>query len=197
MTGDEGAPRFVLASASPRRFDLLRQIGYEPDLVEPADPDETPRASETPRQLAARLARAKAGAVAARHAGAVVLGADTVVACGRRVLPKAADEAAARRCLELLSGRRHTVFGGLCVIDRAGRAHERLVSTAVRFKRLEARDIDAYLAGGEWRDKAGAYAIQGRAAAFVPWINGSYSNVVGLALHEAAALLAAAGVKPK
>ena len=127
----------------------------------------------------------------------MVLGADTVVARGRRVLPKAADEAAARRCLELLSGRRHAVFGGICVIDRAGRAHQRLVKTAVRFKRLDSRDIDDYLAGGEWRGKAGAYAIQGRAAAFVPWIGGSYSNVVGLALHEAATLLAAAGVKPK
>ena len=197
MTEGEGAPRFVLASASPRRLDLLRQIGLEPDLVDPADPNETPRAAELPRQLAARLARDKAEAVAARHAGAVVLGADTVVACGRRVLPKAADEAAARRCLTLLSGRRHTVFGGVCVIDGSGRARERLVSTAVRFKRLDARDIDAYLAGGEWRDKAGAYAIQGRAAAFVPWLNGSYSNVVGLPLHEAAALLAAAGVTPK
>lgn len=197
MTGDEEAPRFVLASASPRRLDLLRRIGYEPDLVDPADPDETPRASEMPRQLAARLAREKAEAVAARHAGAVVLGADTVVACGRRVLPKAADEAAARRCLELLSGRRHAVFGGVCVVDRAGRAHERLVRTAVRFKRLDGRDIDDYLASQEWRGKAGAYAIQGRAAAFVPWIGGSYSNVVGLALHEAATLLAAAGVKPK
>ncbi|MEE8202979.1 MAG: nucleoside triphosphate pyrophosphatase [Alphaproteobacteria bacterium] len=195
MTEGTRAPRFVLASASPRRLDLLRLIGLAPDLVDPADPDEFPLPREMPRALAARLARDKARAVARRHVGAVVLGADTVVACGRRVLPKAVDADAARRCLERLSGRRHTVYGGVCVVDGEGREHRRLVATAVRFKRLDRRDIDGYIASGEWRDKAGAYAIQGRAAALVRWINGSYTNVVGLPLCETAALLAGAGVR--
>ncbi len=187
-------PRFILASASPRRLALLRQIGIEPDLVEPAEVDETPRSGELPRLHAARLAAEKARAAAARHGGAVVLGADTVVACGRRLLPKAADSDAARACLELLSGRSHTVYGGVCIIDAEGRAHDRMVVTKVRFKRLESREIDAYLACDEWRDKAGAYAIQGRAAAFVRSLNGSYSNVVGLALCETAALLGGLGI---
>ncbi len=195
MTAGPGAPRFILASASPRRLELLRQIGLEPDLIDPAEPDETPLPRETPRQLARRLACDKARLVAARHAEAVVLGADTVVACGRRVLPKPQDAAAARRCLEILSGRRHTVSGGVCVVDARGRAHVRLVTTLVRFKRLEAREIEIYLASGEWRDKAGGYAIQGRAAALVRWINGSYGNVVGLPLYETTALLAGAGVR--
>ncbi len=195
MTEGTRAPRFVLASASPRRLDLLRQIGLAPDLVDPADPDEFPLPSETPRALASRLARDKARSVARRHAGAVVLGADTVVACGRRVLPKAVDADAARRCLERLSGRRHTVYGGVCVIDGEGYEHRRLVATAVRFKRLDRCDIDGYIASGEWRDKAGAYAIQGRAAALVRSINGSYTNVVGLPLCETAALLAGVGVR--
>lgn len=194
MTAGPRAPRFVLASASPRRLDLLRQISLEPDLVDPAEIPETPHPRELPRDLAARLAREKAEAVAARHPGAVVLGADTVVACGRRVLPKAEDEAAARRCLEMLSGRRHRVLGGVCVIAPGGAAHQRLVVTTVRFKRLHGDEIDAYLATDDWRGKAGGYAIQGHAAALVPWINGSYSNVVGLPLHETAALLKAVGV---
>ena len=188
-------PRFILASASPRRLALLRQIGIEPDLIEPSDVDEAPRPGELPRLYAARLATEKARNVAARHGDAVVLGADTVVACGRRLLPKTTDREAARACLELLSGRAHTVFGGLCVIDPEGRAHDRLVATKVKFKRLECREIDDYLAGDEWRDKAGAYAIQGRAAAFVRGVNGSYSNVVGLALYEAAGLLANLGIR--
>ena len=197
MTAGPRVPRFVLASASPRRLALLRQIGIAPDLVDPAEPDETPISGETPRMLAARLAAEKARIVAARHPGAVVLGADTVVACGRQVLPKAADAAAARRCLVLLSGRRHTVLTGVCAMAPDGRAHRRLVATAVRFKRLDSRDIDDYLASGEWRGKAGAYAIQGRAAAFARTINGSYSNVVGLPLCETAALLAALGVRAR
>ncbi len=188
-------PRFILASAKPRRLALLRQIGIEPDLIEPSDVDEAPRPGELPRLYAARLAIEKARNVAARHGDAVVLGADTVVACGRRMLPKTTDREAARVCLELLSGRAHTVYGGLCVIDPEGRAHDRLVATKVKFKRLESREIDDYLAGDEWRDKAGAYAIQGRAAAFVRGVNGSYSNVVGLALYEAAGLLASLGIR--
>ena len=196
MPEGQSVPRFVLASASPRRLAILRQIGLEPDRVEPADPDETPRPRETPRQLAARLACDKARAVAARHAGSAVLGADTVVACGRRVLPKAEDAETARRCLELLSGRRHTVYSGVCVIDASGGEYSRLVATRVMFKRIEAREIDDYLASGEWQGKAGGYAIQGRAARLVRWINGSYTGVVGLPAAEAAALLAAAGVRP-
>ena len=188
-------PRFILASASPRRLALLRQIGIEPDLVEPAEVDETPRSGELPRLYAARLAAEKARAAAARHGGAVVLGADTVVACGRRLLPKAADSDAARACLKLLSGRSHTVYGGVCIIDAEGRAHDRMVVTKVKFKRLESREIDDYLVTDEWRDKAGAYAIQGRAAAFVRGVNGSYSNVVGLPLCETAALLGGLGIR--
>ena len=191
-------PRFILASASPRRLALLRQIGIAPDLIAPSDVDETPLPGELPRLYAARLASEKARVAAARHRGdqdTIVLGADTVVACGRRMLPKATAAAAARVCLELLSGRSHTVYGGVCVIDAEGRAHDRLVATKVKFKRLDAREIDDYLAGGEWRDKAGAYAIQGRAAAFVRAINGSYSNVVGLPLCETAALLGGLGIR--
>ncbi len=189
-------PGLVLASASPRRLELLRRIGIEPERIEAATFAEAALPGELPRALAARLAEAKARAVAKGYPGMVVLGADTVVACGRRVLPKPDDEAAARRCLELLSGRRHRVFGGICVIGADGRAHHRLVVTRVRFKRLAAGEIDAYLASGEWRGKAGGYAIQGRAAALIPWIEGSYSNVVGLALCETATLLAARGIRP-
>jgi septum formation protein len=197
MTAGPRAPRFVLASASPRRLDLLRQIGIEPDQIDPAEIAETPHPRELPRNLAARLASEKAGAVAARHPGAVVLGADTVVACGRRVLPKAEDEATARRCLEQLSGRRHQVLGGVCIIGADGAIHQRLVVTTVRFKRLSAAELDAYLAIGDWHGKAGGYAIQGPAAALAPWINGSYSNVVGLPLHETATLLTALGIKAR
>ncbi len=195
MTAGPGAPLLVLASASPRRLELLRQVGLDPDIVDPAECDEAPLPGETPGRLVRRLAGDKARRVAARHGGAVVLGADTVVARGRRLLPKARDADEARNCLELLSGRRHVVAGGVCVVDGRGGARFRLVTTLVRFKRLEAREIEAYLASGEWRGKAGGYAIQGRAAALVAWINGSYSNVVGLPLHETVALLASAGVR--
>ena len=186
----------ILASASPRRLELLRQVGIEPATVAPAAIDEAPRARERPAHYARRMAREKAEAVASDHADAFVLGADTVVALGRRILPKAEDEAAARACLERLSGRRHRVLGGLAVIAPDGRRAERLVATAVTFKRLEAREIAAYLASGEWRGKAGGYAIQGRAAAFIPRINGSYPNVVGLPLTETLALLTGLGYPP-
>ncbi|MCP5367131.1 MAG: septum formation protein Maf [Hyphomicrobiales bacterium] len=186
-------PGLILASASPRRLDLLRQVGIEPVAVVPARVDESPLAGETPLQMARRLAVAKARAVALDNPGAFVLGADTVVACGNRVLPKAEDEATARRFLTLLSGRAHRVLGGFCVIDPAGTARARVVTTAVRFKRLHRGEIDAYLAGGEWRDKAGAYAIQGRAAVFVRHLSGSYSNVVGLPLFEVSAVLTGLG----
>ncbi|MEL0113354.1 MAG: Maf family nucleotide pyrophosphatase, partial [Rickettsiales bacterium] len=154
-------PRLILASASPRRLDLLAQIGVVPDAVEAADIDETPVAGELPRQNAARLARAKAQAIADRNPGALVIGADTVVACGRRILPKAEDEKTALRCLELLSGRRHRVYGGIAVILPDGSVRSRLVKTRVRFKRLTSQETAAYLQSGEWRGKAGGYAIQG------------------------------------
>ncbi len=201
MAADQPAPSrlvpdqrdLVLASASPRRLYLLGTIGIEPDLVEPADVDETPRSRELPAGYARRMARAKADAVAPRHPGAFVLAADTVVAVGRRILPKAEDAATAKACLELLSGRRHRVYGALCVIAPGGRRAERLVLTSVSVKRLHRQEIQAYLRTEEWRGKAGGYAIQGRAAAFIPTINGSYPNVVGLPLAETAALLSGLG----
>lgn len=190
------APRFVLASASPRRLELLRQIGLAPDAVIPADIDETPRKGESPRALARRLAEEKINAASSRPeaAGAVILAADTVVACGRRVLPKAEDEKTARACLARLSGRRHRVLGGVAVRAADGVVRVRVAETAVAFKRLTPAEIDAYIASGEWRGKAGGYAIQGSAAASIHWIQGSYSNVVGLPLFETAAMLRAAGV---
>lgn len=189
-------PRLVLASSSPRRRDLLALIGVVPDAIDPADIDETPRRAELPAPHALRLATEKAAAVAARHPGAVVLAADTVVACGRRILPKTEDEASARHCLDLLSGRRHRVHTGVCVVDAQGRPRSRRVETAVIFKRLSAAEIDAYIASGEWHGKAGGYAIQGLAALFVRKIVGSHPNVVGLPLFEAAGLLRAAGIDP-
>lgn len=183
----------ILASASPRRLDLLRQIDRAPDIVDPSAADESARPNEAPRDLVRRLARAKAEEVAVRHDDAYVLGADTVVACGRRVLPKAENEADARRYLKLLSGRRHRVLGAVAIIAPDGRLGERLVETRVIFKRLETQEIAAYLGSEEWRGKAGGYAIQGRAAAFVRSINGSYSNVVGLPLFETNALLRGLG----
>ena len=179
----------VLASASPRRLDLLAQIGVIPDLVDPAEVDETPLLRELPVPHALRLAEAKARCVAQRHPGVFVLAADTVVACGRRILPKAEDLGQAKACLELLSGRRHRVLGGICLVAPDGRLIKRLVTTTVTFKCLDQAEKDAYLASGEWRGKAGGYAIQGRAAIFVRHLGGSYSNVVGLALHETYGLL--------
>ena len=185
-------PPLVLASASPRRLDLLRQVGREPAEIDPADIDESPLARELPRAYALRMATAKLAAVVPRHRHAVVLAADSVVVCGRRILPKAETVEEARSCLDLLSGRRHRVLGGLAVASPDGRVRSRLVETVVRFKRLEAAEIGAYLESGEWQGKAGGYAIQGRAAAFVAFLSGSYSNVVGLPLFETEQLLKAA-----
>lgn len=185
--------RLVLASASPRRLDLLAQIALSPDSVDPADVDETPFPRELPARHAERLAREKAVAVAPRHPGAFVLGADTVVACGRRILPKALDRETARTGLDLLSGRRHRVHGAIALALPHGRVVARRVETAVMFKRLEASEIEDYLDSGEWQGKAGGYAIQGLAARFVRGIIGSYSNVVGLPLFETVALLAGQG----
>lgn len=185
-------PPLVLASASPRRLDLLRQVGREPAKIDPADIDETPHARELPRAYALRMARAKLDVVAQRHPGAIVLAADSVVVCSRRILPKTEEEAEARQCLIRLSGRRHRVLGGVAVAGPDRRVQTRLVETIVRFKRLEKPEIDAYLASGEWQGKAGGYAIQGRAASFVAFLSGSYSNVVGLPLFETVALLKSA-----
>lgn len=185
----------VLASASPRRLDLLRQIGLEPHAVAAAEVDETPLKDETPRLLALRLAAAKAARVAPQHPDAHVLGSDTVVAVGRRVLPKVEDEADGRACLQLLSGRAHKVLTGVAVVAPDGRRAQRLVETRVHFKRLTAEEIARYLASGEGMGKAGGYAIQGRAGAFVISLQGSYSGVVGLPLYETANLLAGLGYR--
>lgn len=189
----------ILASGSPRRLSLLDQIGIEPDKLLPANVDETPLPKETPRALARRLARTKAE-VARRSAErdpdlqkAYVLAADTVVAVGRRILPKPelTDEAAA--CLRLLSGRAHKVFTSVCLITPKGKVRQKLVETRLRFKRLSREEMETYLASGEWQGKAGGYAIQGRAGAFVTKLVGSYTNVVGLPLHETMDLLMGEG----
>lgn len=191
------APRapLILASASPRRLDLLRQIGLEPDRIEPADLDEAPLAGETPRLLAIRLALGKAAAARRRSPDAYIIAADTVVCVGRRVLPKAETEAEARGCLKLLSGRAHRVLTGVCVAAPDARQAHRLSESRVHFKRLTNAEIDAYLASGEWRGKAGGYAIQGRAGAFVAALQGSYSGVVGLPLYETRCLLDGLGFR--
>jgi septum formation protein len=187
--------RLVLASSSPRRRDLLAQVAITPDAIDPADIDERPLPHELPLRLAERLAAAKTRLVAARHPDAFVLGADTVVACGRRILPKAETVDEARHCLKLLSGRRHRVHGGIALATPQGKLVTRRATTIVAMKQLTARDIDDYLASEEWRGKAGGYAIQGLAARFVRGIVGSYSNVVGLPLFETVALLEGQGFK--
>ncbi len=182
-------PPLVLASASPRRLDLLRQVGLEPTEIDPPDVDETPAPRELPRAYALRMATSKLAVVALRHPGAVVVAADSVVVCSRRILPKAETEAEARACLDRLSGRRHRVLGAVAVGYPDGTVRTRMVETVVRFKRLERAEVDDYLQCGEWRGKAGGYAIQGRAARFVDFLSGSYSNVVGLPLFETVKLL--------
>jgi len=172
-------------------LNLLRQVGIEPAQVDPAELDETPAPAETPRAYALRIALAKLAVVMPRHPGKLVLAADSVVALGRRILPKAESEAEARQCLALLSGRRHRVLGGVAVGTANSRVRTRLVESVVRFKRLEAAEIEGYLDSGEWQGKAGGYGIQGRAAAFVSFLSGSYSNVVGLPLFETVQLLRA------
>jgi len=194
---------FVLASASPRRLDLLAQVGLVPDRVLPAEIDEAPRRAELPAAYAARMAREKCAQVSRQCGAQRVLAADTVVAAGRRILGKPADAAAARRCLNLLSGRRHRVIGAVALaipdpavsgpIAEPARVAVRVVQSTVTFKRLHSGEIDRYVESGEWRDKAGGYAIQGRAAIFVRRLSGSYSNVVGLPLFETWALLEGAG----
>lgn len=183
----------ILASASPRRLALLKQIGVVPDEICPADIDETPFDGETPHCYAVRMAVSKAEKIAALKKGKFVLAADTVVACARRILPKAETREEAAACLDLLSGRRHTVYGGICLIAPDGSKASRLVKTVVTFSRLHSSEKQAYLDGGEWRGKAGGYAVQGQAALFVRRIGGSYSNVVGLGLFETGRLLKGRG----
>jgi septum formation protein len=187
-------PPFILASASPRRLELLARLGLVPDAVDPADIDEGVRKGERPEPHVARLAAEKAAAVAARHPGAVVLAADTLVAAGLRILPKAEDAATAQRCLELLSARRHKVLTALTIVDAQGVARHRLSRSTVRVARLLPADIDGYIASGEWQGKAGGYAIQGRFEAHVLWMEGSFSGIMGLPLAEARAMLLTAGV---
>lgn len=187
--------RLILASASPRRVDLLAQIGLHPDQILPADIDETAKAGELPDVYAKRMAATKAAVIAEQKPGAFILAADTVVACGRRILPKAETEADARLCLERLAGRHHTVYGGICLTGPAGQSWLRLSVSKVRFRRLATDEISAYLAAGDWQGKAGGYAIQGYAAQFIQKIQGSYANIVGLDLYQVAGLLRAAGFR--
>jgi septum formation protein len=196
MTGGAGTTALILASASPRRLDLLRQIGLVPAAVDPAHIDESARPRELPADYAKRIALAKLDEVAKRHGRCkFILAADTVVACGRRILPKTEDAVAARTCLELLSGRRHRVLGGIALQAPDGKRLTRLVSTTVAFKRLSRAEVERYIESGEWHGKAGGYAVQGKAAAFVSFINGSYSNVVGLSLYDVTAMLGGFGVE--
>jgi septum formation protein len=194
-----GRPKLVLASGSPRRLALINQAGIEPDALQPADIDEIPLKGELPRACANRLARSKAEAALSsvrldeELRGAYIIAADTVVAVGRRILPKAEllDEAA--QCLRLLSGRNHRVHTGICLVTPKETFRQRLIETRVRFKRLTNDDIEAYLASGEWRGKAGGYAAQGLAGSFIVKMVGSYSNVVGLPLYETVSLLSGEG----
>ena len=192
--------KLVLASGSPRRIELLQQAGIEPDRLFPADLDETPLRAEHPRSLAKRLSRAKAekaqeGLARDGEADAFILAADTVVAVGRRILPKAELVDEASNCLRLLSGRTHRVYTGVCLFTPSGKLRQRLVETRVRFKRLSREELESYLASGEWRGKAGGYGIQGLAGTFVVKMVGSYTNVVGLPLYETVGLLTADGYK--
>ena len=192
--------KLVLASGSPRRIELLQQAGVEPDRIVATDVDETPLRAEHPRSLAKRLCVAKAEKAQDTlkregETGSFILAADTVVSVGRRILPKAelADEAS--NCLRLLSGRSHRVYTGVCLVTPSGKVRQRLVETRVRFKRLSREELDSYLASGEWRGKAGGYAVQGLAGSFVVKLVGSYTNVVGLPLYETIGLLTADGYK--
>lgn len=189
-----GIPELILASSSPRRVELLSLIGVTPSRIIPADIDETPLKGELPKQLAVRLAKSKAQKIAAENPGAIVLGADTVVACGRSDLGKPENADDARRMLSLLSGRRHKVFGGLCVIDASGKIRTRLCETIVAFRNLSTDDIERYIASNDWQGKAGAYALQGLAATYVRFLSGAaHSNVIGLSIYDTAQMLETAG----
>jgi len=179
----------ILASASPRRLDLLAQINITPSEIIPADINEEPNKTELPRDLAIRLAQEKAQAISATHPNTFILAADTVVACGRRALPKTENEAGAYKCLKLLSGRRHHVYGGICIITDTGKTITRLCDTTVKFKCLSKQEMETYINSNEWHGKAGGYAIQGLAASYISAIQGSYSNVVGLSLYDTMQIL--------
>ena len=186
-------PPLILASASARRLELLARFGVHPDSIVPADIDETPLKDELPKPHALRLAVGKAQAITPGNKGAFILSADTVVGVGRRILPKAEDLATARYCLELLSGRAHRVFTGVCLIAPGGQQIERVVETRLKMKRLSESELNMYLKTGEWDGKAGGYGIQGLAGAFITHINGSYSNVVGLPIFETRNMLVGTG----
>jgi len=185
------ATRLILASASPRRLDLLAQIGVTPDAVVPADLDETPHTGELPRAYAQRIAAEKAVAVAADYAGDLILAADTVVALGRRILPKAEDADTARACMAALAGRRHKVYSAISIITANGRQHTKLVTNTVAMRPMAAPELDAYAKHGDWHGKAGGYAIQGHAARYIRFLSGSFSAVVGLPLFEVSGWLSA------
>ena len=193
MTSMEPESSLVLASASPQRLQLLNQVGIVPTVVNPADTDETPKIKEMPESLAGRLARQKLEAVAYKYPKHWILAADTVVACGRRIMAKPADAREARQNLKTLSGRRHRVISGVCVLGPSGKLNYRCVATSVLFKRLHLDEVEFYITSGEWRNKAGGYGIQGHAARFVRSINGSYSNIVGLPLFETCGMLEGMG----
>ena len=189
-----GQPTLILASASPRRRELIARLGVTPAAVNPVDIDETPRKGELPRVYARRMAAEKAAVIAAQHRDSTVLSGDTVVAAGRRILPKAESEADARMCLDLISGRRHLVLSAVTLMLPGGRALHRLSESIVTFKRLHADEVEAYIAGGEWQGKAGGYAIQGSAEALIRSISGSYSGIMGLPLYETRSMLLSAGL---
>lgn len=186
-------PKLVLASASPARLELLRGIGLEPEIVASADIDETPGKNEIPREYALRIAIEKARKIKEKYPGYFIIAADTIAAAGRRIIGKAADEKGARKILELLSGRRHRVYSGLCIINPEGEKLTRIVQTVVKFKKLDKKELDQYIASKQWQGKSGCYGIQSRAGGFIEWINGSFSNVVGLPLAETKKLLMGAG----
>lgn len=179
----------ILASASPRRKELLAQLDIIPDQIIPADIDETPQKGEKPKELAKRLATQKAEKIAKQHKGAFILAADTVVSCGTKMLEKAADENEAKKFLNILSGRRHKIFSGIALINPEGKITSRVVETTVQFKKLTQKEIDTYVSRGEWKGKAGGYAIQGHASAFIKFIQGSYSNVIGISLYDTMQML--------
>lgn len=185
----------ILASSSPRRVELLAQIGIVPDHIIPADIDETPLKGEHPRDLAVRLAKGKAEKIAAEQTGSYVIGADTVVACGRRSFGKAENKEEVGKILRILSGRRHKIFGGICLVTPEGKSRTRCCETTVSFRRLTEKEIQNYVDSRDWEGKAGGYAVQGVASTFVKFISGSHSNIIGLSLYDVAAMLNSAGYK--
>jgi septum formation protein len=189
--------KIILASSSPRRLELLAQIGLVPDEIIPADIDESILKAELPGKLALRLAQGKAAKIAATHKDAFIIAADSVVAVGRRILDKPRDENDARKALQLMSGRRHKVYGGICIVAPDGRQKTHLCETAVSFRRMSEKEINDYVAGGEWEGKAGSYAIQGMAAAYIKFVSGSYSNVIGLSLYDTMRMLNSLGYNGK